>query len=300
MRSTLLFLTIVAASFCLAAPPAEKPVQLPEYESIRKIENYATAEEYKAARTDPRFTLTQLTYDSDGLAVSAYVYKPAKTVGRLPAIVFNRGSWTWKEFAGEYLATFHRLGEAGFVVIAPILRGSAGAEGRDEMGGMDLDDVMNTVGVLRGMPFVDTANVFMYGESRGGMMTLQAIREHYPMRAAAVVGAFTELAELTASGARFEKTATMIWPDYAEQREAINRRRSALAWPEQIDVPLLIMHGGADRDLPPSHALRLATSLQALGKPYELVIRNGANHVMTEWRHERDAHAVEWFRRHMK
>jgi hypothetical protein len=114
MRSTLLFLTIVAASFCLAAPPAEKPVQLPEYESIRKIENYATAEEYKDARTDPRFTLTQLTYDSDGLAVSAYVYKPAKTVGRLPAIVFNRGSWTWEQFAGEYLATFHRLGEAGF------------------------------------------------------------------------------------------------------------------------------------------------------------------------------------------
>jgi len=300
MRPTVLLLAIFAAAFCGAAPAAEKPVQLPEYGSIRHIENYATAEEYKAARTDPRFTLTQLTYQSDGLAVSAYVYKPAKIAGRLPAVVFNRGSWTWEQFAGEYLATFHRLGEAGFVVVAPILRGSGGAEGRDELGGADLGDVMNTVGVLRDMSFVDSANVFMYGESRGGMMTLQAIRERYPMRAAAVVGAFADMAELTAPGARFEKAATMIWPDYAEQREAINRRRSALAWPEQIEVPLLIMQGGADREVPPSQALRLATSLQALGKPYELVIRKGANHVMTEWRHERDAQAVEWFRRHMK
>lgn len=46
-------------------------------------------------------------------------------------------------------------------------------------------------------------------------------------------------------------------------------------------------------------ALGLATRLQALGEPYELIIRSGANHVLTEWREERDQHAIEWFRRHM-
>jgi hypothetical protein len=33
----------------------------------------------------------------------------------------------------------------------------------------------------------------MYGESRGGMMTFQAIRRDLPVDAAAVFGAFTDL-----------------------------------------------------------------------------------------------------------
>jgi dipeptidyl aminopeptidase/acylaminoacyl peptidase len=59
------------------------------------------------------------------------------------------------------------------------------------------------------------------------------------------------------------------------------------------------MHGGADGDVPPAQALALAMRLHSLGKPYELVIRSGAHHVLAEWRAERDAHAVEWFQRHM-
>jgi len=64
-------------------------------------------------------------------------------------------------------------------------------------------------------------------------------------------------------------------------------------------VPLLILHGGRDESVSPTHALALATRLQALGKPYELVIRSGANHVLTEWREERDRDAIEWFLRRM-
>jgi dipeptidyl aminopeptidase/acylaminoacyl peptidase len=272
-------------------------VELPQYDAIKGIGRYATAAEYRAARGDRRFVVTRESYESDGLTVFAYVYAPAKPHGRLPVVVFNRGSWTWPQFAGEYLATFHRLGEAGFVVVAPMLRGSGGAEGRDELGGADLDDLLNIPKLLGTLPYADASSVFLYGESRGGMMVYQAMREQFPMRAAAVVGGFTDMAELTAG--KFGKAATAIWPDFAEHKEEIERRRSALQWADKLSAPLLIMHGGADQDVPPSQSIALAAKLQALGKPYELVIRNGANHVMTEWRHERDAHAIEWFRRHL-
>jgi dipeptidyl aminopeptidase/acylaminoacyl peptidase len=279
----------------------ERPVAIPEYGAIPKVERYATAEEYDAARRDPRFRLTRVTYESAGRDVYAYVYAPAAKPERpLPAVVFNRGSYVWKEFAGEYLATFHRLASAGFVVVAPMLRGSGGASGRDELGGADLEDLMNAAGLLRQLPYVNTGAVFMYGESRGGMMTYQAIRDAYPMRAAAVYGALTDLGELAAPGGKFEKAALMIWPDYEQRKVELSRRRSALQWPEQFSVPVLIMHGGSDTDVPPAQSLALAAKLQQLGKPYELVIRAGANHVLTQWRVQRDAHAVEWFRRHMK
>lgn len=289
---------LLAACLSLASLD-EKPVTLPDYDAIPKVEQYATADEYQLARADAKFRLTQVSYASDGLTVFAYVYAPiAKPTHSLPVVVFNRGSYVWKQFVGEYLTTFHRLASAGFLVVAPMYRGSGGSAGRDELGGADLDDLLNTTCLLQQLPIADRENVFLYGESRGGMMTYQAIREQYPMRAAAVYGGFADMAELTAPTGKFAKATLAIWPDYAEKRDEINRRRSALEWPERFNVPVLIMHGGSDGDVPPSQSLRLAAKLQALGKPYELIIRSGANHVLTQWRSERDAQAIEWFNRH--
>lgn len=279
----------------------ERPVKVPAYQSIPRIGRYASPEEYEAALRDARFRLTRVSYESDGLTVFAYVYAPAETPKvKQPVIVFNRGSYTWNEFAGEYLTTFHRLASAGFVVIAPMYRGSGGAPGRDELGGADLDDVLNTISMIRQLPAANADQVFMYGESRGAMMTYQAIREHYPMLAAAVYGGFTDLRPLADPGGRFAQAAATIWPDYKERRSEIARRRSAIDWAEKFDTPVLIMHGGADQDVSPSHALALATRLQELGKTYQLIIRSEANHHLYGWLVERDAQAIEWFRRHMK
>jgi dipeptidyl aminopeptidase/acylaminoacyl peptidase len=227
------------------------------------------------------------------------VYAPRRTASPLPVIVFNRGSYTWTDFAGEYLTAFHRLAVAGFVVVAPMYRGSGGAGGRDELGGADVDDLMNVQTVFKDISAADPQNVFMYGESRGGMMTYQAVRERFPLRAAAVYGAFANLAELTSPGAPFSKAATAVWPDYATKQSEIDARRSALAWPEKLDVPLLIMHGGSDNDVPPAQSIALAARLQELHKEYELVIRAGSNHILRQWGASRDAYAVDWFRRHM-
>jgi dipeptidyl aminopeptidase/acylaminoacyl peptidase len=286
--------------FTIAPLLSGAPVTVPEYADVPKIDRYASRDEYEAARNDANFALTRVSYESEGLTVFAYVYAPAKKPSApLPVIVFNRGSYVWKEFAGEYLTTFHRLARAGFVVVAPMYRGSGGAEGRDEMGGADVNDLLNTTALIRELPYADPKAMFLYGESRGAMMIYQALRDQYPVRAAAVYGGFTNIAELTKPGGRFEKVALTIWPDYAEKKAEIDRRRSAIEWADKISVPLLIMHGGSDNDVAPSHPLALAAKLQELGKPYELVIRSGANHVLTQWRHERDAHAIEWFKRHL-
>jgi hypothetical protein len=40
--------------------------------------------------------------------------------------------------------------------------------------------------------------------------------------------------------------------------------------------------------------------VQEYGKTYELIVRSGTNHIMTEWRIERDAQAIDWFKRHIR
>ena len=134
------------------------------------VERYSTADEYVAAALDDRYVLEKLRYRSDGLAVMAYLYRPSNdTPTKRPVIVFNRGSYIRGDIAPELLPMFHRLADAGFTIVAPMYRGSDGGEGHDEMGGADLNDLMNVAGLLSGLDSLDAQNVFLYGESRGGM-----------------------------------------------------------------------------------------------------------------------------------
>ena len=120
------------------APPQGRPVEFPSYDSVPGLAPYGSREAYAAAVADHRFVMEQVPYTSDGLPVLAYVYRPVTSTGRLPVIVFNRGSWTWEFFHPHLVVMAHRLAEAGYAVVAPMYRGSGGSPGRDEMGGADL------------------------------------------------------------------------------------------------------------------------------------------------------------------
>ena len=252
-----------------------------------------------AAANDPAFTLEKIAYASDGLEVFAYLYLPVKPAGKMPCVIFNRGSFVRDEFAAESIDVFQQLGRAGFAVIAPMYRQSGGAGGRDEVGGADLLDLMRTLDIARELEFIDLSKLFMYGHSRGGAMTYMAIRDGFPIRAAAVVGAFSDFGALVDATPRLLPVVKGIWPDYDKRREEISASRSAIQWPEKLDVPLLILHGAKDRSVDPAQSIKLASKLQELGKEYELVIRSGGNHSITQWR-ERDAAVIDWFRRHME
>jgi dipeptidyl aminopeptidase/acylaminoacyl peptidase len=254
---------------------------------------------YERARTDARFELLKLTYRSDGLRVVAFVYRDKTTTERHPVIVYNRGSYIRQNAAPDLLVPLHRLAESGFVVVAPMYRGSEGAPGRDELGGADLADLMNVSGLIASLPYADVANVFLYGESRGGMMVLQALRDGFAARAAATIGTFTDLAALLHESPPTAALAPQVLPDFEEHRDAHIERRSAIRWVDRIAAPLLIMHGGNDTDVSPVHSLQLAAALQRAGKPYELAIVEGARHVMDPYEAERDDRAIRWFRRHV-
>jgi dipeptidyl aminopeptidase/acylaminoacyl peptidase len=278
----------------------------PSYEKALQatnVKDYATKEAYQCAINDSDFEFQKLKYMSDGLKVIAYLYKPARAGGRkYPAIIFNRGSLVRGDIAPELISLFHRLAAEGFVILAPMYRQSDGGEGRDEMGGADVNDLMNVLPLAKSLGFVDTANLFMYGESRGGVMTYLAVRKKFPANAAAVYGAFTDMEALIRYRPEVYQPHMLkqLWPDFEERQEEINRTRSAVYWPELLDVPLLIMHGGSDWSVNPSQSLTIAQKLQGLGKTYELVIYAGDGHHLSRNQEDRDRRAIAWFKRHVK
>ena len=286
---------LLGSQAAAAAPPVA--VTFPGYETVRNIDDYATAEAYRAAVADPAFVMERVTYPSDGLEVYAYVYRPVAPTKRMPVIIFNRGSYTWPSFSAELVTMAHRLGQRGYLVIAPMYRGSGGAQGRDEMGGDDLDDLFNLLPVVRSLTYADPDQLYLYGESRGGMMVYQALRDGFPARAAAVVGGFTDL-ETMLQEPRWAEAGASIWPELATDRAKIVDRRSAIHWAEKINIPVLILHGARDRSVAPSHALDLAQRLSDLGKQFELHVVEGEGHVLSSRTEDRDKWVVDWFERH--
>ena len=276
-------------------------VVLPPFSQASPVRRYYDSVTYTAAVNDKSVTIEKLIYMSDGLKIVAYLSTPAvPSKEKYPVIVFNRGSTIRNDMGVVYTPMFKKFVREGFIVIAPALRESEGGEGKDELGGNDLHDILNVVPLLKTIPLADVSKLFMLGESRGGIMTYMAIREKFPMKAAATIGAITDMEMFIKDTPAVAGVLEKIYPDYAERKEEILRSRSALSWSEAINVPALILNGQADPQVKVYHAMSLAQKLADQKKPYQLIILEGGNHNLTFGHaNERDKLIVDWFKKYL-
>jgi dipeptidyl aminopeptidase/acylaminoacyl peptidase len=194
---------------------------------------------------------------------------------------------------------FTRLAEDGFVVLASQYRGNDGGEGREELGGSDLDDVSNLLETAKSLPYADTKNVFMYGVSRGGMMTFLELKRNFPINAAAVVGAVYDLAAFGQRSPGVLAEAVKLIPGYEQRSNAALKERSVMNWPDAVNVPLLMLHGADDDEVPAAEALSFAAKFSALKRPYEVIVYAGDVHEVAINRLERDSRIAAWFKRYL-
>ena len=257
-------------------------------------------EEYDRRVAYTVFECLRIKYMSDGLKVVGFIWKPKNTTGKkLPLIIYNRGgnrelfkTPPWKLFG------FFDFVSSGFVVIASQYRGNDGGEGHEEFGGSDVHDVMNLIPLARSLAYIDMNNVFMFGESRGGMMNYLALKNSIPVNAAATIGGLVDLT----SGDRTKMLANYreMIPDFDKHSEESLRERSAVYWPEKINTPVMIIQGTGDWRSNPSLTLGLAQKLQDLNKAYELIFYSGDDHAVTYNRDDAHKRIIEWFRKYMK
>ena len=282
---------------------AQSPCRFVAFEQQSEFtKQFYSAKELDAARKSRDTECLRIQYMSDGLRVVGYLVHPRATPGkRYPLIIYNRGGFlemgkidTWN------LVDFSHISSAGFVILASQYRGNDGSEGHEELGGADVDDVTNLISLAKTLPYVDTSNVFMYGLSRGGLMTFLALKHGAHVNAAAVVGAVYDLEAFATRAPGIVASAASLIPDYPRRGAAALKERSAMNWPDSINVPLLILHGANDDEVPASEALEFAARLSGLKKTYQLIVYADDIHEAANNRLDRDVRIVEWFERYRR
>ena len=160
----------------------------------------------------------------------------------------------------------------GYVVIAPNYRGSTGygkdfeERNRFDMGGGDLEDVVEAAHFAAGCGYVDPNRIAIMGGSYGGYMTMMGLTKRPEIWAAGVaivpfVNWFTELAH--------EDPSLREW-DLATMGDPVaNRRlyedRSPIFSIDKVRAPLLVLAGGNDPRCPKEESDQIVRAIQARG-----------------------------------
>lgn len=246
----------------------------------------------------------EISYLSDSLSVNGYMIAP-KEEGIYPGVIYNRGgnrdygAYNFKMLIGTGLA---EIASEGYVIALSQYRGNGGSEGKEEFGGADVNDVLNLIEVMNEVPEVDTSNLAMYGWSRGGMMTYQALIKTNKIKAVIVGGGSSDLSANLESRPGFEQGVyEELIPNYTENKEEELRKRSAINWVDKFpkDVPILILHGGSDGNVRPQQALKLALELDEHRVPYKLLIFEGDNHGIKNNRNQVQTEIKTWLNRYL-
>ena len=244
----------------------------------------------------------RITYLSDGLRVTGYLVKPQQS-GNYPCVIYNRGgNRDFGQLLIAHAATLlGRMAAEGYVVVASNYRGNGGSEGTEEFGGSDVNDVLRLLDVLGEVKGADTSRIGMMGWSRGGMMTYLALTRSSRLKAAVVGGA---LADLT-TGDRpelEEHVYAELIPNYETTGEQELKARSAIFWPEKFPktTPILMLHGNADWRVKPQQSLQMALALDKERVPYRLVVFEGADHGISEFREDVFEETLSWFDRYVR
>jgi dienelactone hydrolase len=278
-----------------------KPHQWPGYDELPSwAKQVYTPQSYDEIRNSPDLELVHFHYPSDGLKVAGFLYKPRFTEGKkLPLILWCHGG-VGKDAAisNENFGDLHemyRLASAGFLVLAPQYRGVDGGEGKDEVGGADVHDILNLVPIAESLQYADMDRLFIVGFSRGAMMALQSIRMGLHARAAVVVGVPVDWQLAAKDNPTLTRIAEENWPDYKTNRDEAFRSRSPAFWADQINVPVLIFAGALDPAFPPRQPLLLAEKLAEANKLFELIIYANDDHPVSRHADERMQKTIDWF-----
>jgi fermentation-respiration switch protein FrsA (DUF1100 family) len=166
------------------------------------------------------------------------------------------------------------LPRAGFNVLMLDYRGFGRSEGRPTLDGV-LEDARSAIAYLRARRAVDASRLIVFGQSLGGATALRLLAEDAAgVRLAVIDSSFASYRGIARDAALQSIVLAPFLPLALPLLPGADKDPvTALA---RIDVPLLFVHGRADRVIPFKHSERL---FAAAKEPKRLIAIDRADHM---------------------
>ncbi|MCZ8529967.1 alpha/beta hydrolase family protein [Alteromonas sp. PRIM-21] len=243
-------------------------------------------------------------YEVDSHMVKGYVIKPKGADKKLPVLVYNRGgngNFGGVVF-GSMMHNLFPIAQEGFVIVGSQYRGThTKFDTLDEFGGEDVKDVTALLDLIPSISGADSNRVGMYGASRGGMQTHLALKHSNNIKAIATIAGNTDLAKGLTYRPEMEKVYKKRIPNYLENKQQELDRRSVLKWVDELspNVPILLLHGTADKRVSVKHSEDFASELVKYNIPHKLVLYPNDNHGLFKNKEAVNNELVSWFGKHL-
>lgn len=252
-----------------------------------------------------------ISYQSDGFTNFAlWTYPKANRNFKMPVIIVNHGYIHPDKYSTErsYRRVSDLLAAGGFMVLKPDYRGHGKSEGR---GNPVLDrqryviDVLNLIHALPSLSGADSDNIFLWGHSMGGGISLAVLEVYDNIRAASlwapVSKPFPE--SIRYFVARRGKEAAKQLTE--EIQRLFNKEEyaelSPINYTQWINAPLIIQHGTDDESVPYSWSQELSQALEKTGRKYQLFTYKADDHNFSRGNFnkviQRD---IKFFKEHIK
>jgi len=256
--------------------------------------------------TDWNFT------SSDGTTIEGRYYLPPgfDPNKKYPMIVYYYGgtSPTARVFESTYPLQVYAA--QGYVVYTLQPSGTTGfgqefaARHVNAWGEKTADDIIaGTQKFYREHPFVDSMKIGCIGASYGGFMT-QFLQTKTNIFAAAVSHAgISNITSYWGEGYwGYSYSSGASAGSYPWNNPRLYTEQSPLFHADKINTPLLLLHGGADTNVPIGESIQMFNALRILGKTVEFVTVDGENHAIYTYQKRIDWNKTiyAWFARWLK
>lgn len=243
----------------------------------------------------------EIKYRVDGLMITGYIHKPKAEDKIFPAIIYCRGgNRDFGTIDRNELEKQRDLAGGGFVVLASQLRGNIFSQGYDQMGGDDLQDIIKLIEIAQNLPFVDGERIGIHGVSRGGRNAYQISRLSDEIQSVSVIGTSVDIRDSHSHRPdKYTKVNLPLIGDTINYREEYDKR-SPILWVDELNEPLLILHGRDDWRSKVELVERIIPELQKHEKEFEYHFIDGGTHGLGSHRELRDSLIIDWHSRYLK
>jgi len=229
---------------------------------------------------------TKISYEArDNTEIEGYVTLPHQGIREgNPAIVMPHGGPMARNYGGfSWFTQF--FASRGYVILQPNFRGSSGYGFEFEMasvqgwGGVMQDDLADGAQWLTENYSVDRDRICILGSSYGGYAALMAaVIQQDSFKCAASFAGVSDIEAIVRNARRYSNYE-VVAKQFGDNKEAL-AERSPLNLADQIDIPVLLLHGDKDLVVDVSQSRNMYKALQKRKKQVEYIELKNGSHFM--------------------